>query len=70
MPLQFDIWERIRIVPMLLDVPMLRRNKFRNPQFMDARQATIRIEMFQDRWLIASIPDFQLRSISISSRDG
>ena len=34
MPLQCDICESIRIVPMLLDVPTLRRNKFRDPRFM------------------------------------
>ena len=31
MPLQCDIREGFRIVPMLLDVPTLRQNKFRVP---------------------------------------
>ena len=31
MPLQCDICERIRILRMLLDMPTLRRNKFRFP---------------------------------------
>ena len=38
MPLQCDICEGIRIVPMLLDVPTLRRNKFRDPRFMGTRR--------------------------------
>ena len=34
MPLQRDFCEGIRIVPMLLDVPTLRRNKFPDPSFI------------------------------------
>ena len=36
MPLQGDIYQCIRIVPMLLDMPSLRRNKFRDPQWVIA----------------------------------
>ena len=39
MPLQGDICEGIQIVPMLLDVPTLRRNKFRDPRFIVTRCA-------------------------------
>ena len=38
MPLQGDIFEGIRVVPMLLDVLTLRRNKFRDPRFMGTRR--------------------------------
>ena len=42
MPLQCDICEGIRIVPMLLDVPTLRRNKFRDPRFKATKRAQSR----------------------------
>ena len=43
-PLQCDICEGIRIVPMLLDVPTLRRNKFHDPRFMGPRRVNFRVE--------------------------
>ena len=42
MPLQCCIWKGIRIVPMLLDVPTLKRNKFRDPRIMVAKRANFR----------------------------
>ena len=39
MPLQCCICEGIRIVPMLLDVLMLRRNKFRDPRIIGTKRA-------------------------------
>ena len=42
MPLQCDIFERIRIILVLLDLPTLRRNKFRDPRFMDTMRAEFR----------------------------
>ena len=53
MPLQCDICEGIRIVPMLLDVPTLRRNKFRDPRFMGTRRVRFRLEA-----LLESCRDF------------
>ena len=44
MPLQCDICESIQIVPMLLDMTTLRRNKFRDPRFMGAKRARFRKE--------------------------
>ena len=38
MPLQCAIFESVRIAPMLWDVPTLRRNKFRDPPFIDTRR--------------------------------
>ena len=43
MPLQRNICEGIRIVPMLLDVPTLRRNKFRDPRFMGTRRVNFQM---------------------------
>ena len=40
MPLQCDICERIPIFPILLDIPTLRRNKFRDPRIMRTRSTT------------------------------
>ena len=37
MPLQCCICEGIRIVPILLDVPTLKRNKFRDPRFLGTK---------------------------------
>ena len=37
MPLQCDSRESIRSVSMLLDVPTLKRNKFRDPRIMSSR---------------------------------
>ena len=48
MPLQGDICEGIRIVPMLLDAPTLRRNKFRDPRFMATRRVNFRNEAAQE----------------------
>ena len=45
MPLQCEICEGIRIVPILLDVPTLRRNKFRDPRIMGAKRAKSRIDL-------------------------
>ena len=42
MPLQCGICEGIRIVLMLLDMPTLRRNKFRVPRFMGTKRAKFR----------------------------
>ena len=42
MPLQRDIYEGIPIVPMILDMPILKRNKFRDPRFMVTKHATSR----------------------------
>ena len=42
MPLQCGICEDVRIVPKLLDVPTLRRNKFRDPRLMDTKRAKSR----------------------------
>ena len=44
MPLQCDLFEGIRIVPMLLDVPTLKRNKFRDPRFKVTRRVKFRKE--------------------------
>ena len=48
MPLQCCICEGIRVVPMLLDVPAQRRNKFRDPRFMGTRCAEFPIEATQE----------------------
>ena len=42
MPLQCGICEDTPIVPMTLDVPTLRRNKFRDPRFMRTRRVKFR----------------------------
>ena len=42
MPLQCGICEGIRVVPMLLDVPTLRQNKFRDPRFMGTKRVKFR----------------------------
>ena len=39
MPLQCGICEGIRIVPMVLDMSTLKRNKFRDPRFMGTTRA-------------------------------
>ena len=44
MPLQCGICEGIRIVPMLLDVLTLRRNKFRDPRIMGTKRVKSRKE--------------------------
>ena len=41
MPLQCEICEGIRIVPTLLDLPTLRRNKFRDPRIKDTRRTEL-----------------------------
>ena len=44
MPLQCGICEGIRIVPILLDMSTLRRNKFRDPRFMVTKRVKFRKE--------------------------
>ena len=43
MPLQCSICEGIQIVPMFLNVPTLRRNKFRDPRIMSSRRTVSRM---------------------------
>ena len=43
MPLQCGICEGIRIVPMLLDVLTLKRNKFRDPRIINSRRTVSRM---------------------------
>ena len=45
MPLQCGICEGIRIVPMLLDVPTLKRCKFRDPRIMSTRRVKFRMRL-------------------------
>ena len=40
MPLQCGIFEGFRSISMLLDVPMLKRNKFRDPRFRITKRVT------------------------------
>ena len=57
MPLQCDICEGIRIVPMLLDMPALRRNKFRDPRFIFTKHAKFRKGAPHDRnWQRSEVP--------------
>ena len=53
MPLQGAICEGIRIVPMLLDVLMLRRNKFRDPRLIVTRHVNFQLEATHE-----SCPEF------------
>ena len=48
MPLQCDNCEGIQIVPMLQCVPTLRRNKFRDPQFMGTKHVNFRKRVTQE----------------------
>ena len=48
MPLQCDICECIRAVPMLLDMLTLRRNKFRDPRFMGTRRVNVQMWATQE----------------------
>ena len=48
MPLQCDICKGIRIVPMLLDMPTLKRNKFRDPRIMGTKRLNFRKKLTQE----------------------